>query len=78
MRTYNLSVIISLMTIKTYERIKREIKQELLQEFVLPILKEIKDAEGEYKEEFVEEILKASKEKPTFTYNPKTFLKQIS
>ena len=66
------------MTTKTYEKIKKEIKQELLQEFVLPILRRIKDAEGEYREEFIKEILKASKEKPTFTYNHETFLRQIS
>jgi len=66
------------MTTKTYEKIKKEIKQELMQEFVLPILKNIKDPEGEYKESFVKEILKASKEKPEFIYNPKTFLKEIS
>lgn len=66
------------MTMKTYEKLKKEIKQELLQEFILPILKEIKDTEGHYKEEFVREILKASEEKPTFVYNSKAFLQQIS
>ncbi|MFH1759429.1 MAG: hypothetical protein ABH822_02645 [Patescibacteria group bacterium] len=66
------------MTTQTYEKIKREIKQELVQEFVLPILREAKDPEGEYREEFVKRILKAAKEKHIYTYNPKTFLKQIS
>ena len=66
------------MTIKTYEKIKKEIKNELLEEFVRPILKELKDAEGEYKENFVRRILKAAEEEPTYTYNSKTFLKQIS
>lgn len=66
------------MTTKTYEKIKREIKQELIEEFVLPILRNVKDAEGEYKEEFVKEVLKAAQEKPKYVYNPKTFLRQIS
>ena len=56
---------------------KKEIKQELLQEFVFPILKDAKDPEGEYRPEFVRRILKATKEKPTYIYNPKTFLRQI-
>lgn len=66
------------MTTKTYERIKKELKHELLQEFVFPILRDVKDAEGEYKEEFVKRVLKATKEKPIYVYNPKTFLRQIS
>lgn len=65
------------MTNQTYQRIKREIKQELLEEFVLPILKNLKDPEGEYKKKFVNEILKAVKEKPIYTYDPKNFLHQI-
>ena len=56
---------------------KKEIKQELLNEFVLPILRDVRDAEGEYKEDFVKRILKVAKEKPVYTYNPKTFLRQI-
>jgi len=66
------------MTTKTYEKVKREIKHELMREFVLPILRGVKDAEGEYKAEFVTRVLKASKEKPIHTYNPKTFLRLIS
>ena len=67
------------MSTKTLEKLKKEIKQELLQEFFLPIiLSGVKDPEGEYKEEFVKEVLKAAKEKPVYTYNPKTFLRQIS
>ena len=57
------------MTTKTYEKIKREIKQELLQEFVIPILKDAKDPEGEYNPKFVKRVLKAAKEKPIYTYN---------
>ena len=47
-------------------------------EFVLPILREVKDAEGEYKKAFVKQVLKAVKEKPIYIYNPKTFLQQIN
>ena len=65
------------MTNQTYQKIKREIKRELLEEFVIPILRDLKDAEGEYREEFVRKILKASKEKLTYVYNPKKFLRQI-
>lgn len=65
------------MTTKTYEKIKREIKQELIKEFVFPILRNVKDGEGEYKEAFVKEVLRAAKEKPKYVYSPKTFLRQI-
>ncbi|MEK7664094.1 MAG: hypothetical protein AAB340_01440 [Patescibacteria group bacterium] len=66
------------MTNQTYQRIKKEIKQELLEEFVLPILKNLRDAEGDYKKEFVREILKAAKEKPThFFTDSKSFLKEL-
>ena len=65
------------MITKTYERMKKEIKQELLQEFVFPILKDAKDPEGEYRPEFVRRILKATKEKPTYIYDSKAFLRQI-
>ena len=66
------------MTTKTYEKIKKEIKRELFQEFVLPLLRNVKDPEGEYKEEFVKRVLRALREKPIYVYNPKTFLRQIS
>ncbi len=65
------------MTTKNYEKIKNEIKHELMQEFVFPILRNMKDSEGEYKEKFVKEVLRAAKEKPKYVYNPKTFLRQI-
>ena len=67
------------MSTKTIEKLKKEIKTELFREFILPIvLSDVKDPEGEYKEEFVKRVLKAAKEKPTYAYNPKTFLRQIS
>ena len=65
------------MTTKNYEKIKNEIKHELMQEFVFPILRNMKDSEGEYKEKFVKEVLKAAKEKPKYVYSPKTFLRKI-
>lgn len=48
-----------------------------MKEIVSPLLKELKDPEGEYKKEFVEGVLRAAKEKPIYAYNPKTFLKHI-
>jgi len=66
------------MTTKNYEKIKNEIKHELMQEFVFPILRNMKDSEGEYREEFVTSVLKAAREKPKYVYNSKTFLRQIS
>lgn len=66
------------MTTATIQKLKREIKKELFEEFILPMLENSKDPEGEYREDFVREVLKAAKEKPTRKYNPKNFLKQIS
>jgi hypothetical protein len=66
------------MTTKTYEKIKKEIKHELLQEFVLPILKNVRDSEGDYKEKFVKDVLAAVHQKPLYIYNSKTFLGRIS
>jgi hypothetical protein len=66
------------MTTKAYEKIKKEVKQEIMEEFVLPILRDVRDAEGEYKENFVKSVLKAAREKPKYIYNPKTFLRQVS
>ena len=66
------------MTNQTYQKIKREIKQELLEEFVFPILRDLKDTEGEYKKEFVNEVLRAAKKKPTHSFtNSKAFLKEL-
>lgn len=66
------------MTTATIQKLKKEIKKELIEEFILPILEGSKDPEGEYREEFVREILKAVKEKSAHKYNPKTFLKLVS
>ena len=66
------------MTTKTYEKIKREIKEELLQEFVFPILRDVKDSDGEYKEEFIGRVLREGRERPIYVYNPRTFLREIA
>ena len=55
-----------------------ELKQELMREFVTPLLQEMKDQEGEYRSEFVKRVLKAEKEKPKYRFNSKTFLKATS
>ena len=49
-----------------------------MREFVIPILKSAKDSEGEYKPEFVKQVLKADKEKANHSFNSKTFLKLVS
>ena len=49
-----------------------------MREFVTPLLREIKDPEGEYRPEFVKRILKAEKEKPQYRFDSETFLKALS
>ncbi|MEK7142322.1 MAG: hypothetical protein AAB818_01925 [Patescibacteria group bacterium] len=66
------------MTIATVQKIKREIKKELIEELILPILKNSKDSEGEYDESFVKDVIKISQEKSRHVYNPKSFLKILS
>ena len=66
------------MTTATYRKLKKEIKEELLEELVYPLLERIGDEEGEYRPDFVREVLKAAKEKPTQRYNSKTFMKLVS
>ena len=66
------------MTIATVQKLKREIKKELIEEFILPILKNFKDSEDEYKESFIKKVIKVSQEKPKHTYNPKSFLRIFS
>lgn len=65
------------MTTTTYSKLKKEIKEELFKEFIAPILEDIKDAEGEYRKNFVKEILKSAKEKPIYKYDKKTFAKLV-
>lgn len=62
----------------TVQKLKREIKKELIEELILPILKNSKDSEGEYNESFVKEVIKIYQERPQHTYNPKSFLKILS
>ena len=66
------------MTIATYSKLKSELKRELLKEFVTPILEDIKDFEGEYRPDFVREILQAATEKPSIIYNSKRFSRLIA
>ena len=66
------------MTATAIQKIKNEIKKELLEEFILPMLENSKDPEGEYCEDFVKAVLKAAGEKPAHKYNSKSFLKLVS
>ena len=71
---------LTILKYKTREKkeLKRELKQELIEEFVAPLLKDIKDPEGEYRPEFVRKILKIAKSKGfTQKYDSKTFGKLI-
>ncbi|MBI2097918.1 MAG: hypothetical protein HYT46_03240 [Candidatus Vogelbacteria bacterium] len=63
------------MTIATYNKLKTEIKRELIEEFITPILSEIKDPEGSYKVEFVNSVLRIANEKTIYRYHPKEFLR---
>jgi len=49
------------MTTTLAQKIKSEIKEELIKEFILPILENSKDSGGEYKESFVKEMTRISK-----------------
>ena len=49
------------MTTAIIQKLKKEIKQELLEEFILPMMESSKDTEGDCRESFVKRILKASK-----------------
>lgn len=66
------------MTTATMQKLKKEIKQEVMQELTALLLKNSRDAEGEYKESFVKKVLKAAQEKPVYQYDAKTFLKLLS
>jgi len=70
------------MTTATIEKIKKELKEELktelMKEFILPIPKENKDPEGEYRPEFIEDIKRALREPTTGTYNAKELNALIS
>ncbi len=66
------------MSTATIQKLKKEIKKELLEEFILPILEQAKDSEGKYREEFVKEVLKAAKEKSRYKYSSKDFLKLVA
>ncbi len=63
------------MTTATIQKIKREIKQELMAEFLRPILERSKDPEGEYRKSFVKEVLRAAKRSSTKIYRKGAFLR---
>ena len=65
------------MTIATYNKLKTEIKKELMEEFITPILSEIKDPEGSYKAEFVNSVLRIADKEAIYRYHPKTFLRLL-
>ena len=67
------------MTTATYEQLKNELKKELFNELSELIVRDAKDAEGEYRPEFVKRILRiAQRAKKGPNYNKKNFLKLIS
>ena len=66
------------MTTKTLHKKTRELEREieLLRSFMIGQFG--RDPEGEYNPDFVEEILKAAKEKPKYEFkDAESFLKQI-
>ena len=68
------------MTTATYEKLKGELKKELFKELSSLLVREYKDPEGEYRQEFIKKILKISsaKEHRYHQYRKKNFLKLIS
>ena len=66
------------MTTQTIKKLKAEIKRELVEEFIHPLLSEMRDAEGRYKAEFVKSVLKAAAERPAYRYDSKNFLKLLA
>ncbi len=65
------------MTIATIKKIKKEIKAEIMKEFITPLLRQVKDPEGEYKQEFVEAVFSALKEKPKQAYSAERLARLI-
>ena len=69
------------MTVKTEEKIYKEIKEirketETLKELFFLM---IQDAEGEYKKSFAKRVLRKSREKPQFAFTgKKDFLARLS
>ena len=61
--------------LRSTKSLEREIVR--LRSFIVSLAGE--DAEGNYQPEFVDEIMRASAEKPTHTFtNPKAFLKLLT
>lgn len=53
-------------------------KTELIEEFINPLLQDIKDPEGEYRPEFVDDIISALHEPKLGEYSAKELNKLIS
>ena len=67
------------LTATTIKKIKEQVKDELVEEFITPLLKVTKDSEGEYRPEFVSDILRALLyESKTGAYSAEELNKLIS
>ncbi len=65
------------MTTATIKKIKDEVKAELIEEFINPLLQDLKDPQGEYRPEFVADLLRALHEPKPYSYNAETLNKLI-
>ena len=66
------------MTTATIQKIKDKVKAELIEEFINPILSDMKDPEGEYRPEFVQDVLRALYEQTLGKYSAKELNKLLS
>ena len=66
------------MTTATIQKIKDQVKAELIEEFINPILSDMKDPEGEYRPEFVQDVLRALHEPTLGKYSAKELNKLLS
>ncbi len=68
------------MSTKTLEKMVKNLSQEVatLRSIVISVVREEKDPEGEYRPEFVKDVLKAVKEPAKYKFTGrKDFLKQL-
>lgn len=63
---------------KLKEELKKELKTELVNEFITLILEQAKDPEGEYRLEFIKDILRAVDESTIGEYKASELNKLIS
>jgi len=66
------------MAIATIQNIKDQVKAELIEEFFLPFLLNLKDTEGEYRPEFVKDAICALQEPRLGKYSAKELNQLIS